>query len=126
MVALDFISVLFPGREVRLLHFQIEMRVEERMIGQSPELTRWRPAVPELVGRQGELPADIVELRELFAAGLAAYRNRDWETADRRFAECLARKADDGPAAVFRQRLELLRASPPAADWDGVWRLTEK
>jgi len=80
----------------------------------------------ELICRGGELPADLAELRELFAAGLAAYRTRDWETADRRFSDCLARRADDGPARVFRQRLELLRASPPAADWDGVWRLTEK
>lgn len=80
----------------------------------------------ELICRSGELPADIAELRELFAAGLAAYRARDWETADRRFAECLARRADDGPARVFRHRLELLRAAPPPPDWDGVWRLTEK
>ena len=80
----------------------------------------------ELLCRSGELAADDAELRELFAAGLAAYRARDWGTADRRFGDCLAIRADDGPARVFRQRLELLCASPPPADWDGVWRLTEK
>jgi adenylate cyclase len=80
----------------------------------------------ELICAHGELTSDVAELRELFAAGLAAYRNHDWETAERRFAECLARKADDGPARVFRQRIELLRSSPPADDWDGVWRLTKK
>ena len=80
----------------------------------------------ELICAHGELTADFAELREVFAAGLTAYRARDWQTAERRFSECLARKPDDGPARVFRQRLELLRGAPPADDWDGVWRLTKK
>lgn len=80
----------------------------------------------QLLCSAGELPTDMVEVRELFAAGLAAYRAHDWDTAERRFDECLALRADDGPADVFRRRLKLLRTSPPPADWDGVWRLTEK
>lgn len=80
----------------------------------------------ELICRSGELPADIAKLRDLFAAGLAAYRTLDWETADRCFANCLALRHDDAPASVFRRRLEMLRVSPPPSDWDGVWRLTEK
>jgi adenylate cyclase len=80
----------------------------------------------ELVCAQGELTADFAELREMFAEGLTAYRARDWQTAERRFSDCLARRADDGPSRVFRQRIELLRSSPPPDDWDGVWRLTKK
>jgi adenylate cyclase len=80
----------------------------------------------ELICKRGELAADVVELRELFAEGLVAYRARDWAAAERCFADCLARRADDGPARVFRQRIELLRSSPPPDDWDGVWRLTKK
>ena len=80
----------------------------------------------ELICHRGELPAETAELRELFAAGLAAYRNREWELAERRFTECLARKPDDGPSLVFQQRLKHLHLSPPRTDWDGVWRLTEK
>ena len=80
----------------------------------------------ELICRRGELPAGTAELRDLFAAGLAAYRELDWQTADRRFAECLACKPDDAPAGVFKRRVEILRTSPLPADWDGVWRLTEK
>ncbi|MDB5812495.1 MAG: adenylyl cyclase [Betaproteobacteria bacterium] len=80
----------------------------------------------ELLCAQGELTAEMAELRELFAAGLTAYRAHDWATAERRFSECLDRKADDGPALVFRQRIELLRSAPPPDDWDGVWRLSKK
>lgn len=80
----------------------------------------------ELICRRGELSPELGELRDMFAAGLAAYRNRDWEIAERRFAECLARSPDDGPARVFQQRLKHLHVTPPRNDWDGVWRLTEK
>lgn len=80
----------------------------------------------ELICGRGELPAGTAELRELFAAGLAAYRELDWQTADRRFSECLACKPDDAPAGVFKRRVEILRASPLPVDWDGVWRLSEK
>jgi adenylate cyclase len=80
----------------------------------------------ELICAQGELTNDIKELREMFAAGLAAYRARDWQAAGRCFGDCLKLKADDGPSRVFQQRMEFLRVSPPADDWDGVWRLTKK
>jgi adenylate cyclase len=62
----------------------------------------------------------------LFAEGLAAYRVRDWDTSEQRFAQCMAVMPNDGPAAVFRRRTELLRGQTLPADWDGVWQLTEK
>ncbi len=33
--------------------------------------------------------------------GLAAYRAQDWDTAERRFSECLRVRPDDGPAGVL-------------------------
>jgi adenylate cyclase len=81
--------------------------------------------VYELVGRSGERPPELADLHEIFAAGLAAYRAGDWDTAERRFAECLTRKNDDGPSRVFQHRVKILRASPPPPDWDGVWRHTD-
>jgi len=82
--------------------------------------------VYELVSRAGEREPELSELHEIFAAGLAAYRARDWQNADLRFAECLERRSDDGPSRVFQHRVEILRAAPPPPDWDGVWRHTEK
>lgn len=82
--------------------------------------------VYELVCRLGERTPELTELHEIFAAGLAAYRAQDWQTAALRFAECIARKADDGPSKVFQHRVEILRAAPPPPGWDGVWRHTEK
>ena len=82
--------------------------------------------VYELVSRLGERTPELTELHAIFAAGLAAYRAQNWQTAELRFAECLARKADDGPSRVFQHRVQVLRATPPPTNWDGVWRLTEK
>ena len=32
----------------------------------------------------------------------------------------------DGPSMAMAQRVENFQANPPAADWDGAWRLDQK
>ena len=80
----------------------------------------------ELLGRAGEIVPDTFALRDLFAHGLAAYRERDWDSAEEKFQECLKLAPEDGPSQLFEQRVAFLRANPPAADWQGVWHATEK
>ena len=80
----------------------------------------------ELLGRVGEITPDTLELRDLFADALAAYRERDWDSAERKFQECLKLTPEDGPSRLFEQRVVFLRANPPAVDWQGVWHATEK
>ena len=46
--------------------------------------------------------------------------------AAKAFEGALELYPNDGPANVYRERLQLLVANPPADDWDGVWNLTEK
>jgi adenylate cyclase len=82
--------------------------------------------VYELMAPAGCLSAAENELRGLFAEGLAAYRGRDWDRSEQRLAQCLAVVPTDGPAAVFRRRIEFLRDKTLPADWDGVWHLTDK
>jgi adenylate cyclase len=80
----------------------------------------------EILAAAGALTPAQTALCEAFAAGLAAYRGRDWDGAEAAFARCLAAVPDDGPAAVFRDRIAVLRRESPPADWDGAWRLTTK
>jgi adenylate cyclase len=82
-------------------------------------------AVYESLGYRAHEPA-LGALLELFAQGLTAYRARDWTAASRAFEGALELYPDDKPSQVYRQRVELLAAAPPDADWDGVWNLTEK
>ncbi len=65
----------------------------------------------------GESPgADVAA----YERALAAYRARDWDAAEADLDAILAATPGDGPARALRERVRALRASPPAADWDGV------
>jgi adenylate cyclase len=46
--------------------------------------------VYEIIAPAGCLSATEQELNGLFAEGLAAYRARDWNRSEQRFAQCLA------------------------------------
>jgi class 3 adenylate cyclase len=88
---------------------------------------RQRPVrVYELLARGGHLETARARAREAFAAGLAAYRARDWDAAQRGFAEAAGQDPNDAPARVFLERVAVLREQAPPADWDGVFDLTAK
>lgn len=116
-------GILIGDETCRLAQRVIETRELDLLtvVGKSEPLK-----VHELICKAGELTSEMAELREVFAAGLAAYRDQDWETATRHFTACLACKPDDAPSRVFQNRIEMLRVTPPPKDWDGVWRLTTK
>jgi hypothetical protein len=80
----------------------------------------------EVMGRGGELSADQITLRAHYAEGLAAYRARRWDEATSALKAALAAAPGDGPCTVLLNRVESLRDNPPAADWDGSWRLNQK
>jgi len=73
----------------------------------------------ELLGRRGE---GNRELQVSYAAGLLAYRNGDWESAEAAFTQCGA----DGPARVMLKRIAYFRQHPETRAADGVWDLTKK
>ena len=83
-------------------------------------------AIYELQGRTGQVDARLTETNERYAAGLAAYRALDWDVAADAFGSVLDLDGEDGPARLFAERVEELRAAPPAPDWDGVWHFTKK
>jgi adenylate cyclase len=82
-------------------------------------------AVFESLGYRAHEP-QLAELIGLHGRGVEAYRARDWAAAAKAFDAALGLYPDDGPAKVYAQRCKLLKRTPPAGDWDGVWNLTEK
>ena len=54
------------------------------------------------------------------------YRARRWDDARRAFQAALEAVPGDGPSMTMAQRVENFQANPPAADWDGSWRLDQK
>lgn len=101
----------------------IELREIDRLVavGQTQPV-----AVFEIIGKKDELTPAQTELRQRYADGLAAYRDRRWDDAEQAFAAALAAAPGDGPSIAMKSRVAAFRQNPPAADWDGAWRLEQK
>ncbi|MGI9385731.1 MAG: adenylate/guanylate cyclase domain-containing protein, partial [Methyloligellaceae bacterium] len=80
----------------------------------------------EPLGRIADAEPATRVLKETFGAGLAAYRAQDWGKAMSAFAKCLKTVPDDRASQTFLSRIEMLKQTPPGADWDGVWRMATK
>ncbi|WP_375789279.1 adenylate/guanylate cyclase domain-containing protein [Bradyrhizobium sp. Pha-3] len=101
----------------------IELREIDRLVavGQTQPV-----AVFEIIGKKDELTPAQTELRQRYADGLAAYRDRRWDDAEQAFAAALAAAPGDGPSITMKARVAAFRQDPPAADWDGAWHLEQK
>ncbi|MEM7546511.1 MAG: adenylate/guanylate cyclase domain-containing protein [Pseudomonadota bacterium] len=73
---------------------------------------------------------DYLALRAAVDEGIGAYKAQDWDRAEaayRRAAEYSTEAFDPtGLRDVFLERIAEYRASPPPADWDGVYVATSK
>jgi class 3 adenylate cyclase len=83
-------------------------------------------SIYEIMSYGGGLTRKQTELRARYAEGLAAYRERLWEQARKGFAAALSADPNDGPSLTMLKRIDQFVAAPPAADWDGAWRLEQK
>ncbi|MBI4495640.1 MAG: adenylate/guanylate cyclase domain-containing protein [Deltaproteobacteria bacterium] len=80
----------------------------------------------ELLSKKGGLDGLRRQVRDLFQEGLELYRGRRWAEARTRFREALSLLPEDGPSRTFLRRCEDFLKTPPPADWDGVFQLTQK
>jgi adenylate cyclase len=80
----------------------------------------------ELLSAPGELDGRMGEARDSFTAGLGHYRKQEWTEAIRCFRLALEAVPEDGPSRAFIERCREFIETPPAASWDGVYRLTSK
>ncbi len=80
----------------------------------------------EIMARKGGLSSAQSALRDKYAEGLAAYRNRNWDDAARKFAAALEASPADGPSTTLLERVRKFAVDPPADDWNGIWQTDEK
>lgn len=67
----------------------------------------------------------LLDIKNLFEAGLAAYRKKQWKTAEKYFSEC-NQKYNDMPSQVFLRRIVHYKISPPERNWKGVFVMEVK
>lgn len=87
----------------------------------------------ELVGLRTELPRQTRECVEAFETGIAAYLRQDWAAASASFRAAAEREpaavlypGATTPAQVYLERCDVMKANPPAPDWNGVWVMRTK
>jgi adenylate cyclase len=61
-----------------------------------------------------------------FREGRRHYLSGNWDKAITAFNEARKANPDDHLAQTYVERCEVLKASPPAGAWDGVWVMKSK
>lgn len=91
--------------------------------------------VYELMCAASELTDADEECLSRFSRARALYEQRRWDEAEKAFEACAHferfqpgrdPEVHGNASLVFVQRCRILRANPTGAEWDGVFRLTEK
>ena len=83
-------------------------------------------SVYELMGYAGKLESPALKLRDSYELALTHYLGQRWDEANRSLQACLEINPKDGPSGVLLERIKAFTETPPADDWDGVWRMTHK
>ena len=77
-------------------------------------------AIFEPLGSSMDMGAEVAAEMDEYAAALAAYRRKDWDSAAVAF-EKLRQHTDQLLYNVYLDRIERFRREPPPGDWDGVF-----
>ena len=86
----------------------------------------WSEKVYELFGLPAGTPIERDWAVERYSEGIRLYRERAFKDARACFLETLAMNAADRPSRLYVERCEHVLETPPPADWDGVWTMTDK
>ena len=107
----------------RSCEVDIDVRELDRItvVGKSEPVT-----VYQLLNRKNQTTSADADLVDQFSKGLELYKAGDFRRAKSEFSACLDIFADDGPALAYISRCQAYTDNPPGADWDGIYRLTEK
>lgn len=92
-----------------------------RVVGRTEPVT-----VYQLLERKHNTGGPTAGLIEAYDRALTSYKNRDFVEAAKKFRHCLTIVEDDGPSQVFVERCQEYVGTPPEANWDGIFTLTDK
>ncbi|WP_027529758.1 adenylate/guanylate cyclase domain-containing protein [Bradyrhizobium sp. WSM3983] len=115
--------ILISQATAEAIGSRLELREIDRLaaVGQSvPQ------PVFEVLGRAGALLPSQESLRAHYADGLAGYRACRFDDARIAFNTALESAPGDGPSRTMLGRIAAFETNPPAADWDGAWRMDSK
>jgi adenylate cyclase len=83
--------------------------------------------VYELVAKSdAELPEELEEALNAYAAGYKAYCDQNWQEGIALFRKALMLRPEDGPSQTMAERCQIYQKLPPPEDWDGVYEPATK
>ena len=82
--------------------------------------------VYDLIEKKGMTTGRMADLVPQYLKGMDRYKNLDFAGAITEFEKALKIIPTDGPSITYIDRCKKFIAEPPPADWDLVFRLTEK
>jgi len=118
--------------------YGVDILVSENIVNQAPrfvyrEVDKVRvkgklegTAIFEPVGHEGKVADDVVAEIDRFHKALEHYRSQRWDEAERTLNDLAAASPDEKLYALYLERIAYFRATPPNADWDGVFVFTSK
>jgi adenylate cyclase len=80
----------------------------------------------EPIGLEGQVEAATLERIERFHRALQAYRDQQWDAAEREFESLGEIESESRFCRAFLQRIAILRANPPGPGWDGAFTFETK
>jgi class 3 adenylate cyclase len=82
--------------------------------------------IHEVLEFKADASDPLFELTYLFNKATALFDERNWKDAENAFAQVLKLYPNDDPSKLYLERCQQYKETPPAADWDGSFNLTEK
>jgi adenylate cyclase len=92
-----------------------------RVVGKSEPVK-----VYQLLERKNQTENSIADLVEKFERALDLYKDGNYKDALSGFESCVQFSPEDGPSLVYVDRCRDFIATPPAANWDGVFTMESK
>lgn len=80
----------------------------------------------QLLGYPEDIDESLRKTVDLYAKGLSAYRDQDWNSAIISFLNALKITPGDGPSKTLVKRCDEYKKNPPGKDWDGSFSMTTK
>ncbi len=80
----------------------------------------------ELVDEKGMAGDNILEGLDIFHKAMDLFEERRWGEANEMFKKCRLILPEDAPSEIYMKRCLKFSKEEPAADWDGVFNLTQK
>jgi len=82
--------------------------------------------IHEIMESKADASDALFEQIYLFHKALDLFEEHNWKDAEGLFNQVLKLYPNDGPSSLYIKRCQRYKASPPTADWDGSFNLTEK